>query len=546
MAMVNTPPPKHKPNEKHTLDEVLKSLNDLVRGNVLDKPSASPAPAAKKPAAPPKPAASSQADMSDILKSLENLLDDDLNPHDRPAAPKPAPLAHTPKAKQPEPAKPVTRKPKPEPEPPNTAATSAASDVLSEADLVKALEEISFDTDFALDVKNAEAEIEAIDAAALPEPDSIVFDETETLAPEPELIMETPAADVGLTHESTDLAQSDTHNELSFDASGDAADGFGSVENEIEAAPPPAADTGLEFTEQEINPAPPPANVASGLEVVEARPNTMSLADELASIDFAVDDLEPARAPSSDDFSVEFTPSKKSKPRQDEPTPEPVSTEAPATEEIEAAAPIEEIEAPLPAGDFSFEETQPDSAPAIEPQAEDLAPPPSTDNYSDIIERAEPPVTPVGGGNSLGSLGEFKELDFSDSNSGSIDFTTSELTEIESEPVAEPAPPAPKTATVSATPKPKPKPAPEPKEIPVLKDVAVSPPAEDFSLQLSPPIRPTVKKPAAEPQDLHQTAVRVIAKLNIELRKSGKPPLDAKAIYRLQQLLKEALENRKK
>jgi hypothetical protein len=67
--------------------------------------------------------------------------------------------------------------------------------------------------------------------------------------------------------------------------------------------------------------------------------------------------------------------------------------------------------------------------------------------------------------------------------------------------------------------------------IPVLNDVAVPPP------QAALPIPPS-------PDTVRETAVRVIAKLNIELRKAGEKPLSAKTVMRLQQLLHEAMEKK--
>lgn len=43
------------------------------------------------------------------------------------------------------------------------------------------------------------------------------------------------------------------------------------------------------------------------------------------------------------------------------------------------------------------------------------------------------------------------------------------------------------------------------------------------------------------PEQLRNIAIRVVARLNIERRKAGEPPLDIRTIERLQQLLKEAL-----
>src|SRR6266566_4605815 len=79
--------PKHKPNKKHTLDEVLKSLQDLVRNDVLDH-AGSPSPHHK-----PAPTAETVASMHAIIDSLEDLLSTDLDPNNKsnttPAVPEP-------------------------------------------------------------------------------------------------------------------------------------------------------------------------------------------------------------------------------------------------------------------------------------------------------------------------------------------------------------------------------------------------------------------------------------------------------------------------
>lgn len=97
-----------------------------------------------------------------------------------------------------------------------------------------------------------------------------------------------------------------------------------------------------------------------------------------------------------------------------------------------------------------------------------------------------------------------------------------------------PAPSAPKPPSAvkpADAPKPAPKPAaPERTEIPVLKEIA-----EVAALS-------TV--PLPEPAQARDIAIRVIARLNIERRKSGETPLDIKTIERLQQYLADALAKR--
>jgi hypothetical protein len=75
-------------------------------------------------------------------------------------------------------------------------------------------------------------------------------------------------------------------------------------------------------------------------------------------------------------------------------------------------------------------------------------------------------------------------------------------------------------------------------DIPVLQDVVTPPPAEGRSGDDS--------APAIDPQKLRELSIRTVARLNIELRKRGESPLDARLIDRLQRLLREELEKSNK
>jgi hypothetical protein len=525
--------PKHKPNEKHTLDEVLKSLQDLVRGNVLVRTAAAPTANAKS--APPAPP---MADMSDIISSLESLLESDLNLEEKverakaalapvrkgPAAPKPIPAAPAPKpaptvaapapvaTKPAAPAKPVAPPPPPPPmletedelvfesdaAPAETPEPLAFPEEMSDEDIANALADIQFDVDAA---PAPEAEPEIVEAAPAPEPETIAVE----AAPPPTL-------------EFTD----DELAELTQKASKP------KEPKRPEKTPPRKLE--LAIVEGDLSAAPAPAKPTS-------------LDDELAAIDFTSDaTAAPAEPAAADDFEIIDLSN---------------GVPTPSTDEI----PMEAAPAPV-ADDFSVDfkpKKKPPAAP--EPEPDDLAPPPWEE---DDIQRAEPP-TPTGEV-SPGGLGESIELDLS--ISGAEEFTTPvfETDDIDLAPAPDTeiiAPPPPPEPTVLApAPKPKPpKPAaakPSPKDIPVLKNVAQAAPAQatpppappsppaapapdDFTLDFAPT---TPAKPAAMPQDLNQMAVRVIAKLNIEMRKAGKPPLDAKTINRLQQLLREALEKK--
>jgi hypothetical protein len=84
---------KHKPSEKLTLEEVLKSLQDLIHNDLLhNSPVAPPAETSPQPAAsrPPEnltPASSAtpQLDLDDVARSLEDLVNNELNVDNRPS-----------------------------------------------------------------------------------------------------------------------------------------------------------------------------------------------------------------------------------------------------------------------------------------------------------------------------------------------------------------------------------------------------------------------------------------------------------------------------
>lgn len=116
--------PKHKPSPKHTLDEVLKSLQDLIRNDLVDAGASfkhAPAPAARgerataktKPAAAPAPsrhahaAATPPVSVEKVLDSLRDLIMHELA--DANAAASVARRPRTPTAAKSKPAEPASR-----------------------------------------------------------------------------------------------------------------------------------------------------------------------------------------------------------------------------------------------------------------------------------------------------------------------------------------------------------------------------------------------------------------------------------------------------
>jgi hypothetical protein len=82
--------PRHKPNTKHTLEEILKSLQDLIRNDLLetDVPPGAPPPAATADAVPSH---APEGDLAALRHSLEHLVSDELRPEDTADAPRETP-----------------------------------------------------------------------------------------------------------------------------------------------------------------------------------------------------------------------------------------------------------------------------------------------------------------------------------------------------------------------------------------------------------------------------------------------------------------------
>jgi hypothetical protein len=98
-----------------------------------------------------------------------------------------------------------------------------------------------------------------------------------------------------------------------------------------------------------------------------------------------------------------------------------------------------------------------------------------------------------------------------------------------------------KTSAIESTGKPAAAPVEPPKQtklddIPVLQDVVNSPAGKIATKE------PMTEMPSPSPDHTRDAVIRAVAKLNIELRKSGGSGLDPKLINRLQQYMREELE----
>jgi hypothetical protein len=82
--------------------------------------------------------------------------------------------------------------------------------------------------------------------------------------------------------------------------------------------------------------------------------------------------------------------------------------------------------------------------------------------------------------------------------------------------------------------------APSADDIPVLEDIALPPPTSS-SMAAQAAASPDGGGVRLDPSQAHELAVRVVARLNVELRRAGERPLEPRLIHRLERLLREAL-----
>ncbi len=557
---METPDPKykHKPSEKHTLEEVLKSLQDLIRNDLDEgasgtaKPESPPAvsrqhegateeTAEAKPRrenttsiredfAPVSPG-SGPVNLDAVMRSLKDIIGNELNVGDEP--------------------KPVGEK----------SALTHEEYLAAEEKIEEYIPEELGRLDDELNIG-----------------DEYIPDETESTPPRDELSAPDEIIEENLTEEFTPLDE-----ELTF-------------EEAAEAVPPPPALSETPELPGEISPelfgepegAPPPVvpetslamekNIAPGAQhemFLEAAP-AHSRAPEAAPPDSA-----PLSA------------------QEPEPAPPPIPAEMhePATGEAQppadAALPTIEVEESFDANDYFDAAAPPAESPAAESEgavaldAEISTEPEQASPLVDALPAATPespaapeppPPTPVEKTIALEIASE--PAGDSPQNKASVDFDAlalepsepeqappsvdaetpaleAGLPAITAEPGASPAPPpeTPKApeevaaAETEMTPEAEPPLAPAVPsatdtppsfnldDIPVLNEV-VAPPAGGVPI----PTAPTPAPPLPAPDRARDIVVRAVAKLNVEMRKSGGAGLDTRTILRLQQLIRQELE----
>ncbi len=512
---------KHKPSEKHTLEEVLKSLQDLIRNDLLDnnraaaeKSGSAPIPSEEKPPrehtapvredfAPVNPAAG-PVNLDAVMRSLKDLVSNELNVGGEPAAAEESSPAriedHEASENLADEFVPLDEELTFEESmdivpPPLTAPTmpeipgEISAEMLSEPEAEAAPSSPApvpeIEANIAPGTQHQLLFEEAPPSATEPEPS------TPDLAPKPEL--EPEAGTDGIAPEITpETAAQDLP-----DASGDALPTIDVEETfdenayfEAEAKQTEASSTDTQETQEivlsaleaslEPETAPPangetqaPAeNPAPAAESASGKPEIkLEIADEPATENLL-------NIPSVDFDVIEFeSPHEEPPPSQAIETPVPADEAAPVmadaslSQEITLDPGPSEIQSPS-------EETKPGATPEAEKVPDTAATPPAT-------------------GESPGST-----------------------------PATEPtAPETPESFNLD--------------DIPVLHEV-VAPPAG--SALAGEPVSPTTEPPLPAPDRARDIVVRAVAKLNVEMRKHGGAGLDTKTILRLQQLIRQELE----
>ena len=577
---------KHKPSEKHTLEEVLKSLQDLIRNDLVEgasgtaKPGSAPVESRQREGIPPgtaeaKPRRENMSSVREdfapaspgagpvnldaVMRSLKDLIGNELNVGDGP------PPAET------------------------TSASTHAEYLATEGKIEEYIPEELGRLDDVPDLGDESATPPQAESLA---PDEFLIEETlpQGFTPlDEELTLDElaeaapPSPDLSETiEESLPQEFAPLDEELTFEAS-------------VEAAPPPPALSAAPDLPGEISPellvepevTPPPS--------VPETPLAMD------------DDIVPGTQ--QEMFPEEPPPIELRMPPPDaktapapEPAPEPETPAAPAvdTPEMEEeksntgqALPTIEVEESFDTSNYFDTAEPPAENPAaaseelitldVEISSTPETTPPAVETSpatpADASPAPEPPAAPVEKKITLEIASE-PALDNAQ-NRASVDFDTlglepsppepipppvaaespapeAELPVIIVEPDLSPAPEletpkAPEAAPVTEI-KAETAPEAEPPAAPAEPDATDTPPS--FSLDDIPVLNEVVAPPAGSvptpttspapplpaPDRARDLVVRAVAKLNVEMRKTGGAGLDTKTILRLQQLIRQELE----
>lgn len=513
---------KHKPSEKHTLEEVLKSLQDLIRNDLLDndraaaeKSGSAPIPGEEKPPreytapvredfAPVNPAAG-PVNLDAVMRSLKDLVSNELNVGGEPAAAE-------------------------ESSPPRTEDQEVSNNLADE--FVPLDEELTFE-------ESMEIVPPPLTAPSMPE---IPGEISAEMLSEPEVEAE-PSSPAPVPEIETSIAPGTQHQLL------------------LEEAPPSV-----------IEPEPSMPDLATNLEL-EPEMETDGIAPEMTQ-ETAAQDFPEVSGDALPTIDVEETFDESAYFEAEAKQTEASSTDTQETQEIilsaldaslepETAPPANSeaqvpAENPAPASESASGKTEIKLEIADEPIAESLQNIPSVD--FDVVEFELPHEEPLSSTQAIETPAPADE-----SSPVATDATfAQELTlepgpgampppseetkpgatpEVDKIPDNETTPPATgETHTTAPVTEPATPEAPESfnlDDIPVLHEV-VAPPAG--SALAGAPVSPAMEPPLPAPDRARDIVVRAVAKLNVEMRKSGGAGLDTKTILRLQQLIRRELE----
>lgn len=513
---------KHKPSEKHTLEEVLKSLQDLIRNDLLDnnraaaeKSGSAQIPSEEKPPreyttpvredfAPVNPAAG-PVNLDAVMRSLKDLVSNELNVGGEPAAAE-------------------------ESSPSRTEDHDASENLADE--FVPLDEELTFE-------ESMEIVPPPLTAPTMPE---IPGEISAEMLSEPEAEA-APSPPVPVPEIEANIAPSTQHQLL------------------FEEAPPSAT---------EPEPSTPDLAPNRGL---EPETGTDGIAPEMTQ-ETAVQDFPEVSGDALPTIDVEETFDENAYFEAEAKQTEASSTDTQETQEIilsalgaslepETTSPANG-EARVPAENLAPTSESASGKPEIkleiadEPATENLLNIPSVD--FDVVEFELPREEPPPPSQTIETPAPADE-----SSPVATDATLAQELTLEPGPVVM-QPPSAET---------KPGATPETEKVP---DTATTPPAtgethasapatepttpetpESFNLDDIPvlhevvaplagsalagePVSPTTEPPLPAPDRARDIVVRAVAKLNVEMRKSGGAGLDTKTILRLQQLIRRELE----
>lgn len=599
---------KHKPSEKHTLEEVLKSLQDLIRVDLSEDksaaskaekpPSTSPthAPTETKPIrekpssqredfAPSSPG-SGPVNLDAVMRSLRDLITHELNVSNesKPAKPKPAAAHDEYLAREenieeyiPEGLSPLDEKleisdesiseeTEAAPLPEEALAPEINGNLTAPEDLTPPDEELTIEAPVEPEAPPAPQE-ESLELSGeiTPEPEESPGepDAEEFIPLDEELTFEAPAApetSPAKYAETTELP-GEISPEL-LEAPIAAPPGEEAFLPELEKDPAPGAQHEMSFGEApspapesesaslDSTPAPspepelapePPAPLEEHEQAVEAKHEEAAEALPTIDVEESFDDSDyftaapsPEHSPLPSEETIDLSVEISSEPQTDTPpvadttaVPEPEQPSETPTEASGNKITLAVVDEPAPEKAYDkysidFDSSDLSPPPPDEPE---LSPPetsPTAESETPVeTPAAENPPTP-----------EAEPMPEPQTTAPAPEAPAMEA-KTETPPTTEP----PDETGESATPE-----APASHaldDIPVLKDVVAQP---GDGKRRKKTATSTTESPLPAPDRAREIVVRAVAKLNVEMRKSGSAGLDTRTILRLQQLIRQELE----